>query len=61
MSNLQGVPETEKIFFEISSTFISLRKLIAALMPLQFSRGAIKKTLCSVLKASNSSFIPDAL
>jgi hypothetical protein len=55
------VPETEKIFFEISSTFISFRKLIAALIPLQLSRGAIKKTLCSVLKALNNSFMPDAL
>ena len=32
-----GVPDTEKIFFDNSLTSISLRKLIAALMPLQFS------------------------
>ena len=37
-----GVPDTEKIFFDNSLTSISLRKLIAALMPLQFSLGAIR-------------------
>ena len=49
-----GVPETEKILSEISSTFISLRKLIAALIPLQFSPGAIKNTLCSVHNVLNN-------